>query len=397
MHRTLLLWLLLALPRAHGLTPAPPIDAPPSAAPWIQWNAQSDRVVSAPGQIGAAYPRARELSNGEILLVYHYGEGVGNFGSRVAARRSRDGGATWFQTEEVDGPREKGFWGFANPDFVELGGGRIMLVSAARGKADPGARDPFDSECRHSGLRVRFSDDYGATWGAPQMIAAGRGRVWEPAIVRLPNGEIEVFYANESTDLQVEGAMQSIESVRSTDGGKTWSVPIIVAENAFCRNGMPAALALSNGHVICAQEVVGRTTSPWISDTLHGRPLRFWLAQNQYAFGAAPFLARGPDGNTLLVFHTQYRQARRFSRLSGAWLLSDILVQHGNALGNGFGPASSPWPGKDALTGAFFPSCMTLRNGTVVVLASFMTVHPDGSTSTVVRWIEGRMTGADSR
>lgn len=385
------LLVFLALRVVPGIV-AQPANGTPASPSWVEWDRKTERVVSAANENGAAAPRARQLSNGEILLAYHHGEALGNCGSRVTLRRSRDGGNTWYQTQEVDGPREKGFWGFSNPDFIELGKGRLMLVSAARGKADPSSSDGFISECRHSGLRVRFSNDYGVTWGSPRMIAAGRGRVWEPSIARLPDGELEIFYANESPDLQVEGSTQCIESIRSADGGQSWSNPTLVSEQRDCRNGMPAALTLGNGHVVCAQEVVGLATSPWVADTLRGRTQQYRLAQNRYEFGAAPFLARAPDGTTLLAFHSQCQQAASFKQLAGSWLFSQIYVERGDAEANHFGPASCPWPPAEGLAGAFFPSLMVLNDGTLVAMASFITVHPDHTATTVVRWIQGRMT-----
>ena len=394
MQRPTLLLLFSSFLLAQHAVPAlaAPLDSEATAASWVQWDRTTDHVVSAPNDTGAAAPRARQLSNGEILLAYHHGEMLGNCGSRVTLRRSRDGGATWYQTREIDGPGERGFWGFSNPDFIELGHGRLMLVSAARGKADPRSKDGFLSECQHSGLRVRFSDNYGATWGPPRMIAAGRGRVWEPSIVRLPSGELQIFYANESPDLEEEGASQCIESMRSVDGGQSWSTPIIVTEQRGCRNGMPTALTLSNGHVVCGQEVVGLGTSPWIADTLHGQKCGYYLAQDHYDFGAAPFLARASDGSTLLAFHSQNEQSLLFKQQPGAWLFSQIYVQRGDAEAGHFGPASCPWPPAGARSGAFFPSLLAEHDGELVALASFMTVHPDHTITTVVRWIQGRIT-----
>ena len=367
------------------------VPASGDPASWVRWDRATERQVSAARDTGAASPRAHQLANGEILLVYHHGESYGNCGSRVTARKSRDGGLSWYQTQEIDGP-ERGFWGFGNPDFIELGGGRLLLVSAARGKADPGSRDWFLSECQRSGLRVRFSDNYGASWGPPRMIAAGRGRLWEPSVVRLPSGELQIFYAIESPARMAAGGSQGIESIRSLDGGQTWSAPAVVSQQAGCRNGVPAPLALSNGHVLCGQEVVGLETSPWIADTFHGQTRGYHLAQDRYEFGGAPFLARAPDGSTLLIFHSQCHQTEYLKRMAGSWLFSDIFVQRGDAEGNHFGPASCPWPTVEGLTGAFFPSLLVMRDGTLVALASFITVRPDRSTSTVVRWIKGRMT-----
>ena len=375
-------------PSAHAAPP--PADTP--LAPWIEWDRTTDHVVSAPGDRGAAYPRARQLSNGEILLAYHAGESVGDFGNRVVLRHSRDGGRTWYRTQEIDGPNERGFWGFCNPDFLELAPGRLLLVSAARARAAPFSRDIPLSECQRGGLRVRFSDDSGHTWGPPRLLAAGRGRLWEPSVVRLPGGELQIFYACESPLILSGGANQGIECIRSTDDGRTWTNPVLVTAERGCRNGMPATLALSNGHVLCGQEVVGMATSPWLVDTLHGVVQNFRLAQDRYDFGAAPFLARAPDGGTLLAFHSQYKQTPAFKLLNGSWLFSDICVQRGDAGARNFGPASNPWPMVADQTGAFFPSLLVLRDGAVVALASFISVQPDHSTRTVVRWIKGHLT-----
>ncbi len=357
---------------------------------WVEWDRASDHVVSAAHDTGAACPKARQLSNGDILLAYHHGESYGNCGSRVTVRRSRDGGATWDRTQEVEGP-ERGFWGFSNPDLIELGHGRVMLVSAARGKADPDSRNGFLDECRRSGLRVRFSDNDGATWGPPRMIAAGRGRVWEPAIARLPNGELQIFYAIESPALMVGGSTQCIEFIRSVDGGQRWSEPELISREPGCRNGVPNVLALGNGHVLCAQEVVGMATSPWITDTLGGRVQQYRLTQNRYEFGGAPFLTRAGDGSTLLAFHSQCRQSPYLKGLAGAWLFSDIFVQRGDAEGKNFGPATCPWPTLNELSGEFFPSLLVTKDGTLVAMASYIKARPDQTSTTVVRWIKGRM------
>ncbi|MDQ3624999.1 MAG: glycoside hydrolase, partial [Verrucomicrobiota bacterium] len=204
----------------------------------VQWDASTDRVVSHTDK-SAAYPRAKRLSNGEILLGYHHGGGLGEWGTWVTLRLSRDGGASWYATRDLERPEGEAFYGFSNVDFVELGGGRVLLVTAGRGKPVPG-QPVFLSECERSELRLRFSTDHGATWGDPIGLVRGRGRIWEPAIVRLPAGELEIYYAIEAPDLRRDGGLdQRIELVRSDDDGKTWSAPAQVSHHAGCRNGMP--------------------------------------------------------------------------------------------------------------------------------------------------------------
>jgi len=50
----------------------------------------------------------------------------------------------------------------------------MLLVTAARGKAEPG-KDVFLSECERSELRLRFSHDFGATIDA---LRCGQREPW---------------------------------------------------------------------------------------------------------------------------------------------------------------------------------------------------------------------------
>jgi hypothetical protein len=359
-----------------------------AAEPWVQWDRTTDRVVSHTDR-AAAYPRARRLSNGEILLGYHHGGGLGEIGTWVTLRRSWDG-ATWSAPQDVEGPEGDAFWGFSNLDFIELGGGRMLLVTAGRGRALPDVLI-FLSECARSELRLRFSDDYGVSWGAPIGVARGRGRLWEPSVVRVPDGTLEIYFANEAPDLQREGRLdQRIELIRSSDQGRTWSEPMEVSQHPARRNGMPSALVLSNGRVACAQEVVRDARSPWIAETLRGERREEYVAQERYGFGAAPFLLAAPDGRTLLAFHSGFQRPPAPKGAELSWMFSNIWVQRGDANAHNFDAATQPWPDLDAQTGAFFPSLMMKDEHTLVALASFITQQPDGSARTVVRWIEGR-------
>ena len=80
MLRPLTRFLFAALVLASAMARLAKGDPAPA---WVEWDRASDRVVSAARDTGAAYPRARQLSNGEILLTYHHGDGPGNCGSRV--------------------------------------------------------------------------------------------------------------------------------------------------------------------------------------------------------------------------------------------------------------------------------------------------------------------------
>lgn len=365
------------------------------AGDWIAWDRSSDRVVSHTDK-AAAYPRARQLSNGDILLGYHHGGGAGEYGTWVTLRRSGDGGKTWSEPRDVEGPEDPRFWGFSNVDFMELGiGGEMLLVTAARGKAEPG-KDVFLSECERSELRLRFSSDFGVTWDKPLSVARGRGRVWEPSLVQLAGGELEIYYACESPDLRRKGRQnQRIEVVRSLDRGHKWSEPAEASQHPGMRNGMPAAIALANGKVACAQEMVGDKVSPWISFTLRGKRVEEIVAQRMHGFGAAPAMLRLPDDNVLLAFHSGHGRPPAPEGAPVPWMFTSVWVQRGNAEAKDFGGGTQPWHSLDDRTGLFFPSLFLKDHDTVVALASCITQPGDASsTRTSVRWIEGKLNPA---
>lgn len=368
-------------------------------AAWVEWDRTSDHVVSRPEDKGAGYPRCKQLSNGEFLLSYHHGEALGHFGSRITVRLSRDDAKTWYSSKELDGPEPNDFWGFTNPDFIELDKGVVLLASAARGRAEPG-QNVYLSESRRSELRLRISTDFGNSWGPPLTVARGRGRLWEPCLVKLPKNVVELYYANESPELASgENLKQRIEMIRSTDNAATWSDPVIVSYRDGMRNGMPSAVVLKNGQVAVAEEIVGDPISPWIFRTSKGRPVQRgdYPCQNAYGFGGAPFLAIAKQGSTLLAYHTGHNKQPAPESAKVPWMFSNIVVQPGNADASAFGVGSFPWPNLDGRTGSFYPAITIKSPNTVIVLASFITQAADGSSRSEVRSIEGALKAASRR
>jgi hypothetical protein len=325
---------------------------------------------------------------------------MGEYGTSVTLRRSRDDGKTWVETRDIEGPEGPQFWGFSNVDFIELGrgNGEMLFVTAARGKAEP-EKDVFLSECERSELRLRFSHDYGVTWGSPQSVVHGRGRVWEPSLVRLPDGDLEIYYACEAPELRRDGRQaQRIEVIRSIDRGHTWTKPAEVSQHPGMRNGMPSAIILRNGKAACAPEMVGEGVSPWISFTVRGKRVEETLAQRAYGFGAAPALLRVPDDSVLLAFHSGFQRPPAPADAPVSWMFTSVWVQRGNVEAKDFGAGTQPWPDLDNRTGMFFPSLFMKDADTVVALASCITQPGDASsTRTVVRWIEGKLSAAEAK
>ena len=208
-----------------------------------------------------------------------------------------------------------------------------------------------------------------------------------------PNGELEIYFAREAPDLRRNGHLnQRIEVIRSLDLGRTWTEPAEVSQHPGARNGMPAAIALANGYVACAEEMVGEKLSPWISFTLRGKFIEEAVPQRAHAFGAAPALLRAPDNTVLLAFHSGFQKPPAPEGAPVPWMFTNVWVQRGNAEAKDFGAATQPWPRIDDRTGLFFPSLFLKDADTVVALASCITQPGDATTSrTSIRWIEGKI------
>jgi hypothetical protein len=139
-------------------------------------------------------------------------------------------------------------------------------------------------------------------------------------VIELPNGEIQVFFANESPYRTT--TEQEISMLRSLDSGKTWSDATRVSLRKTHRDGMPAPLALANGKTVLAIEDNGLEGGGGIFkisivdiDTAERWPaLKEPLEASWYA--GAPFLRQLPTGQTLLSFQESENGTLRRCRLA---------------------------------------------------------------------------------
>ncbi len=163
----------------------PPVDnSTPKLT--IAWESTAKKISHNVGY--AEYGRIHRLSGDTLILTYHCGPNSSNFyGDDIAIRWSYDNGDTWGNTQIVVKNDKPDYYGFANPEIRVLQNDWILMAYVGRGKPDDNI---------HDNVQVIVSKDRGKTWGAPKIAALGRS--WEPGLIQLSDGEIEMFYSSEA-------------------------------------------------------------------------------------------------------------------------------------------------------------------------------------------------------
>lgn len=372
------LWVLLAASckKDNGGSSGslPPINVSPDDMPsadnttpsnvTITWQSASKKLSH--DVYFAEYPRLKKLGGDTMFLWYHFGP-QGNEWDNIALRKSFDGGTNWTAPEVVMADNDPAYYGFANPDMIELQNKWLMLAYTGRGRPDDNA---------HDNIQVRISKDRGATWGPP--IIAARGRSWEPAMVQYPDGEIQLFFSSEAAWWNGSVAsQQEIRMASSKDNGTSWSSSKTVAYTAGMRDGMATPIILKdNKGVVFPIESVNNNKSPWmiwssmsarfnyagIASTENNRR---WLATSQNIWGGAPYLVQTTTGETILSV-----QDAGGRNIGADWKKNTMLVLVGNSVAQNFTNISYPWPGLPTTEGAYYSSMFLKNNNTLVILTT---------------------------
>ena len=275
-----------------------------SETPVIEWQRETLRMVAASG----CYARVIRLRNNELLCCYE-------FNRQCWLKRSSDNMLSWDRGAQVT-TYAKGK--AANPELIQLQNGRVMLCYNER---------PDDATA-HFTICAVFSDDNGVSWsGRMQLFEAGTSRLdgcWEPAALQYPDGEIQVFFANEAQ--YTYNNDQEISMLSSKDNGVSWQPPVTVAYRSEARDGMPVPLLLASAEeVVIAIEDNGingemkpvilrnSVAKRWRGNVITGNsPLRHAALLQPLAdivYAGAPYICQMPSGITILSVQSRERRA----------------------------------------------------------------------------------------
>lgn len=366
-----------------------PVDtSTPDIAHKITWKPYATaKKISQPG-FYADYGRIERVGTSDTLLLVYHGGANNQDWLNVYLRKSFDNGQTW-QDHQVmaDISEYTNYWRFCNPELIQLANGWVLLAYIANGNPET------NDNCY---IHILTSKDRGKTWEGPALVQTGRS--WEPSLVQLPHGEIEMFYSSEADWWPPEEGKyleQEIHMLHSTDNGQSWSFPQTVAYYPGKRDGMPVPLLLQgNRGVIFGIETVNASHSPYIvkrglddpwtltTTNFENGPYR-WVVGNFSGHGGAPYMLQLPTGETVLSAHI-YK--------GGDWHQNNYMqVMIGDNDAKHFTNLSTPW-GMLPINESAVNNSLFLEDSTTIIAVSGRNFS-NGSGG--IYWLEGTIVPVD--
>lgn len=268
----------------------------------IEWE---DAKLLAPG----GYARVHRLNDGRYMAVYSRG---GNGCFKICA----NGWSGWTPQRVAihhDSYRAPAKVVVSNAEFAQLSAsnphhpGRIIYAVNIRPAENRSSQTPFT-------IAISTSDDAGETWSGVRDIY--KSKVWdkdvlrgcyEPCVLELPDGTVQVYFADETPYYERRLPYQNISVVESKDGGDTWGPARIVCYNEKFRDGMPVAMIYgdwiyvaieANGQnikfhpqIVCTKIADNWKTPVYGASANRFDPFRTSM-ESAYIYAGAPYLIR---------------------------------------------------------------------------------------------------------
>lgn len=324
----------------------------------IFWDSRSPIVVFN----GGGYARVMELQDGRLMACCEWA------GIRISYSTNK--GQTWKDPVTIVSNTNN----IPNcvPDMIQLRDGTIIVAY------NPRPATPYTDDRRFS-IRLKRSTNNGHTWSKEIVVYDGgstfENGCWEPCLLELPSGELQLYFADESP--YDKNADQQISICRSFDKGLTWSKPACVSYRAGFRDGMPVPVLLSDSTTIAVaiedngwgyndflptivRNPISRNWSSFVSASSSYRTKAVDYKICPMATGGAPYLRVLPNGETVLSHQSPYNHSGK----------PDMYVYVGNNQARNFKAMSSPFPVPQDQQ-ALWNSLAVIDTGVVVAVSGY--------------------------
>lgn len=308
----------------------------------IHWSKES-RVLIQPG---GQYGRMARVSPRSLICAFTWRRAI-------HVRLSGDEGRSWGEPVKV---AEWNGGSLTNAELLVRKNGEIFCLFNRRPSRDrlKDASAVTGSPERY-GIAASRSRDGGKSW-SPTVVLYQAGSdfkngCWEPAGLELPDGELQIYFANEGP--YTASDEQEISLLRSRDDGKTWTGPDKVSFRAGHRDGMPVPVLTRDGRsIFMAIEDNGLSgifkpviiSAPVASDAWRNGPVEAKSPQRVAAmktplaagvYAGAPFLREIPGRRFVLSFQLAQEGDIKHSKMA---------VCIGDAECRNFGEPQHPFP-----------------------------------------------------
>ena len=312
----------------------------------IFWDSSTRTTVFPTGW----YARIVQLHDGRLMAACEH--------NGIEVSFSSDRGQTWSNPTRIAQNHDN--IGMRVPDLTQLSDGTIVVCY------NPRPEEPYTTD-RKFGIRCKRSTDNGQTWSSEIFVYDAQHTFsdgcWEPSLLELPSGELQLYYSDEG--IYTQSNEQNISLCRSFDGGQTWGLPEIVSFRSGYRDGMPCPVLLSDHSEIvltiedngwpgvgdffpttvrCPLEVNWKNYYVDAASTNRAKTLDFTFCPN--ATGGAPYLRVLPWGETVMSYQSAYgrdghlsmyvalgnEQARNFRSLQHPFKVDDKQTVLWNSL-----------------------------------------------------------------
>ena len=330
----------------------------------IKWDYSTCKHIT-----DGVYARIKPVGD-RFALVY-------SAGPAAYIRWSSDKCATWSEPQRV---AQADGYNYTNCEILELSGGSLLYMWNARPKQDSGL--PYK-------IMIATSDDYGTTWREQTIYTAsteGSDGCWEPIAIELPDGEVQLYFANEFPYKSSDE--QEITVLRSFDKGKTWSKPEAISMRKGSRDGMPIPIYLPHRKEIAVaiedngirglfKPVIVRSDNNWANGTVSGNDTRReealaaeWQLHDTIYAGAPYLIQLGKSHTILSIQSTEGRKGRDHR-------YANMQVYVGDKDARNFRNRTTPMPQLSANGSALWNSICAIDSRHVIAVMS-VSGAPDG-------------------